>query len=83
MYVIPPRRHDTGSWTPSSCQTKTYLVYIVTIMAADDLAAQGAMASTSVKLTYLKRDKPTRKGLKGLQYASFSHAFVWLPYMNE
>ena len=35
---------------PSSCKTKTYLVYIVNITAADDLATQGARASTAMIL---------------------------------
>ena len=45
FYVIPPQWYDTGSWNPSSCKTRTYLVYIVNIMAADVLATQGARAS--------------------------------------
>ena len=34
----------------------TYLVYIVNIMAADDLATQGARASATMTLALLNRD---------------------------
>ena len=36
--VISPHWYDTGSWNPSSNKTRTYLFYIVNIMAADVLA---------------------------------------------
>ena len=52
-YLIPPHWHDTGSWNPSSCKTRTYLFYIVNIMAADDLSTQGARASATMILTML------------------------------
>ena len=38
IYIIPPHRHDTGSWNASSCKTMTYLFYIVNIMGVDALA---------------------------------------------
>ena len=46
--VIPPHWHDTGSWNPSSSKTRTYIFYIVNIMAADDLVTQGARASATM-----------------------------------
>ena len=36
--VISPNWYDAGSWNPSSNKTRTYLFYIVNIMAADVLA---------------------------------------------
>ena len=51
FYVIPPRWYDTGSWNPSSSKTRTYLFYIVNIMAADVLAMQGARASATMIMT--------------------------------
>ena len=36
--VISPHWYDEGSWNPSSNKTRTYLFYIVNIMAADVLA---------------------------------------------
>ena len=38
FFVISPHGYDTGSWNPSSNKTRTYLFYIVNIMAADVLA---------------------------------------------
>ena len=54
--IIPPHWHDTSCWNPSSCESKTWLVFIVNIMAADDLATQGAMASATMISTLLKRN---------------------------
>ena len=51
FYVIPPCWHDTGNWNPSLSKTRTYLFYIVNIMAADVLATQGARASATMILT--------------------------------
>ena len=50
FYVNPLHWHVTGSWNPSP-KTGTYLFYIVSIMAADVLATQGASASASMILT--------------------------------
>ena len=33
--VISPHWYDAGSWNPSSNKTRTYLFYIINIMAAD------------------------------------------------
>ena len=55
FYVIPPHWYDTGSWNPSSSNTRTYLSYIVNIMAADVLVTQGARASATMILTMLIR----------------------------
>ena len=44
-----------GGWNPSSCKTRTYLFYIVNIIAADDLATPGARASATVIFTMLNR----------------------------
>ena len=52
FYVIPPHWYGTGSWNPSSSKTRTYLFYVVNIMAADVLATKGARASTTMILTY-------------------------------
>ena len=62
FYVISPHWYDTGSWIPSSGKARTYLYYIVNIMAADVLATQGARASTTMILTMLNRINlvPTR-----------------------
>ena len=40
--VISPHWYDACSWNPHSNKTRTYLFYIVNIMAADVLATQGA-----------------------------------------
>ena len=42
--------HDTGSWNPSSCETRTYLFHIASIMAADGVVMQGARASAAMIL---------------------------------
>ena len=52
-FVIPPHRHDTGSWNPSSSKLRTYQFYIVNIMGADVLATQGARASATMIFTVL------------------------------
>ena len=33
-----PTDKETGSSTPSSCEARTYLFYIVSIMGADDIS---------------------------------------------
>ena len=55
MYL---HRYDTGDWNPSSCKTRAYLVYIVNIIASDDLAMEGARASAAMILTLLSWDNP-------------------------
>ena len=54
-YIIPPHWHDTGSWNPSPCKTRTCQFYIVNIMVADVLATQGARASATMILTMLSQ----------------------------
>ena len=49
-------KKTTGSWTPSSCKTFSYLFCIVNIMAADVLVMQGARASVTMILTMLNQD---------------------------
>ena len=44
-----------SSWNPSSSKTRTYLFYIVNIMAADGLVTQGARAWTIIIFTMLNR----------------------------
>ena len=51
FYVIPPHWYDTGGWNPSSNKTRTYLFYIINIMAAGVLATQGARTSAAMILT--------------------------------
>ena len=51
FYVIPLYLFGTGSWNPSSSKTRTYLFYIVNIIAADVLVTKGAMASATMILT--------------------------------
>ena len=53
--VILPHWHDADSWNPLTCKTRTYLLCIVNIMGADDLATQGAGASATVIFTMLNR----------------------------
>ena len=65
IYFIPPYWHDTGSWNPASCKTRTYLFYIVSIMGADVLVMQGARASASMILTMLKRNNSVPFMLSG------------------
>ena len=48
FYIIAPHWKDTVSWNPSSCKTRTFLFYIVNIMAANYLAMQGDRASASM-----------------------------------
>ena len=70
IYIIPPRWHDTGSWNPFSCKTRTYLLYIVNIMGADVLAMHGARASATLILTLLNWDTcnsfPAHQGFNSL-----------------
>ena len=56
FYVIPPHWHNTSSWNPSLSKTRTYLFYIVNIMAADVLVTEGARASATMILTQLYWD---------------------------
>ena len=53
--VIPPHWHDADSLIPYSCKPRTYLIYIVNIMAADDLATPGTRASPTMILTVLNQ----------------------------
>ena len=39
---------DMGSWIPPPGEARTYLVYIVNIMATDDLEKQGTWASATL-----------------------------------
>ena len=47
--------HDTDSYNPSSCMTRTYLFCIVNIVGTDVLARQGARESATMILTVLSR----------------------------
>ena len=49
--VICPHWYNVGNWNPSSNKTRTYLFYMVSIMAADVLATWGARASAAMILT--------------------------------
>ena len=62
VYIIPPCRHDTGIWNASSWKIRTSLLYIVSIIGADDLAMQGDRASATLILTKLNwiNSVPTR-----------------------
>ena len=51
LSIISEHRDDAGSWNLSSYKTMTCLLYIMNIMAADDLAMQGAKASAAMVLT--------------------------------
>ena len=51
FYVIPPHWYDTGTSNPSSSMRRTYIVYIVSIMAVDVLATKGARTSAATILT--------------------------------
>ena len=51
IYIIPPHWHDTGSWDPSSCKTRTYLFYKVNVKDADVLVTQGLEASVTMIFT--------------------------------
>ena len=44
FYVIPPHWYDTGNWNPSPSKIRTYLFYIVSIMADLALIAQKVRA---------------------------------------
>ena len=63
-YVIPPHRQNIISWNPSSCKTRTYLLYIDRIMGADFPATQGARSSATIIFTVLNRvhSVPARQG---------------------
>ena len=65
IYIIPPQWVNTDGWAPSPGKTRTYLLYILNIMAADVLATQGAMALATVISTMLNRNNsaPARWGL--------------------
>ena len=42
IYIIPPHRHDTGSWNLTSCTAGTYLFHVVSIMGCPgDARSQG------------------------------------------
>ena len=51
FHVFHPHWYDTGGCNLFSSKTRTYLFYIVNIMAADVLATQGARASSTMVLT--------------------------------
>ena len=48
VYIIPPYWHGTGSWNPSSCKIRTYLICIINVKGADVLATQGARTSVNI-----------------------------------
>ena len=60
--IIPPHWHDTGSWNPSSCKTKSCLFHIANIMAADDLATQGTWAPSQylIRRLYVRSRKVSK-----------------------
>ena len=49
--IISHHWDDAAIWNPSSWKTMTCIFYIFNSMAADDLARQGARASTAMILT--------------------------------
>ena len=53
FYLIPPHWHDTGSWNPSSIESRIYLFLLVNIMGADVLVTQGARTSATMIFTLL------------------------------
>ena len=53
IYVIPPHWYDTASWNSFSSKTKTYVFYIVNIMAVDILAKQGARELITMIKSYI------------------------------
>ena len=56
IHIIPSHWNKTGSCSPPSIKTRTYLFCKVNIMGADVLATQGASASTTMIMTMLKRN---------------------------
>ena len=54
-HFVPSLWHGTGSWSPFSCKTRTYLLYIINIISADVLVTQGTRASATIILTMLNR----------------------------
>ena len=49
--IIPPHWHGTGIWNPYSWKTRACLFHIANVMAANDMATQGARASAVVLLS--------------------------------
>ena len=43
-------------WNPSTCKTRTHLVYIISILRTDVLATQGSRATATMILTMLSRN---------------------------
>ena len=80
--VIPPYWHDTGSWNPSSSKTRTYLFYIIKIMAADGLAMQGARASATSIFNMLNWIDlvPACWGLRKSFWFGLFIAWIWSSY---
>ena len=78
IYIITPHWRDAGSWNLSSCRTRTYLFYIVHIMAADILTTQGAGASATMILTMLNNSVPAGQGLGFIDQMIFKMATRYL-----
>ena len=53
--ISPPHWHDRGSRNPFSCQTRTYLFYLINIMGVDVLGTQGGRASAVMIVIMLNR----------------------------
>ena len=56
IYIIPPHWHDTCSWNPTPCKTRTYFFYKANIMGVDVLVTQGVRSSATMILTMLNRN---------------------------
>ena len=67
-HAIVPHWHDSGRWNHSSCQTRTYLFYIVSIMAAD--ANMMFIMLNQLNLV------PKHQGLSRSGYVSFHHDII-------
>ena len=77
-----PHWHDTGSWNPSSYETRTYLFYIVTIIGAYVLAKQGAtMIFTAITSSNVHQDvwcHMVALGHKELK--QYMHLLLWFDW---
>ena len=66
------------SWNPSSCNTMTYVYYIINIIAADGMATQGARASSTMILHMLNLNNSVPKGLNIIVSSYLRKVFFYI-----
>ena len=56
IHIILPHWYETGSWSSSSCKTRTHIFHIFNVIGVDVLVTQGAKASATMILGMSNRN---------------------------